>query len=81
MANDHTEFKSLGQVDMDSNKIVNVTDPDDNQDAATAIDTEQTSISNATVDNSTYCYNIYTSTLDTNDTIEFVRIKYTTKYI
>jgi len=42
--------------------------------ATAAIDTEDTSISYPVIDNSQYCYLIYTSTLDTNDAIYGARI-------
>ncbi|HEB47123.1 MAG TPA: hypothetical protein ENI22_01500 [Candidatus Pacearchaeota archaeon] len=45
--------------------------------AAANINTEDTSISNATIDNQNYRYMIGTSSLDTNDTIYGVRIIYT----
>jgi len=41
------------------------------------IDTEDTSIDNATVDNSAYSYYFDTSSLDTNDVIDGARITYT----
>lgn len=41
---------------------------------------EDTSIDNATVDNSTYAYFFITSELDVNDTIKGARISYTTDY-
>lgn len=49
--------------------------------ASAAIDTEDTSISNATIDNDTYCYYLVTSTLDNNDTVAGARITYTTLYV
>ena len=49
--------------------------------ASTAFNTEDTSIDNATVDNSTYSYTFETSSLDTNDEIYGARITYTTDYI
>ncbi len=48
--------------------------------AAAGIGTEDTTISNATIDNSAYKYVFYTSTLDTNDRILGARITYTTDY-
>ena len=45
--------------------------------ATANIDTEDTTISNAVVDNSSYAYYIVTSTLDTNDAIYNARISYT----
>ncbi len=47
----------------------------------TAVNTEDTSISNATIDNSTYSYMLRTTTIDTNDEIYGARITYTTDYI
>jgi hypothetical protein len=45
--------------------------------ATANINTEDTSIDNATVDNSTYSYYFYTSSLDTDDSIYGARITYT----
>ncbi len=47
----------------------------------TSFDTEDTSIDNATINNSTSSYYITTSSLDTNDEIHGVKITYTTDYI
>jgi len=49
--------------------------------ATTVIGTEDTSISNATIDNSTYAYHIETGALSTNDIIYGARITYTTDYV
>ena len=49
--------------------------------ASAAVDTEDTSISNATVDNSTYYYWIGVASVDTADEIYGARITYTTDYI
>ncbi len=49
--------------------------------ASAAIDTEDTTITNATIDNSTYAYVIETSPLDAADDIDGARITYTTDYI
>ena len=48
--------------------------------AAENIGTEDTTISNATIDNENYAYHIGTSSLDTNDEIWGARITYTTDY-
>ena len=48
--------------------------------ATTTINTEDTSISNATVDNSTYSYVFYVSNLPNTKIIYGARIKYTTDY-
>ncbi len=48
---------------------------------AMAMNTEDSSISNATVDNSAYRYWFLTSSLSTPDTIYSARITYTTDYI
>ena len=49
---------------------------------ATAVfNTEDTSITNATIDNSLYSYNLATSGIDSTDKIYGARITYTTDYI
>jgi len=45
-----------------------------------SIGTEDVTISDATIDNETYCYWIFVSTLDTNDEVYGARITYTTDY-
>ncbi len=49
--------------------------------ATASIDSEDTSISNATINNETYMYLLLTSSLDTSDKIYGARITYTTNYI
>lgn len=49
--------------------------------AAANINTEDTSISYATIDNNNYSYAFRTSTLDDGDEVWGARIKYTTNYI
>ena len=49
--------------------------------AYTNFNTADTSITNATVDNSTYAYYIHTSSLDIDDEIYGIKITYTTDYI
>ena len=48
--------------------------------ASARIDVEDTSISNATIDNENYTYTIFSPSLDTNDRIHGARITYTTDY-
>ena len=49
--------------------------------ATANIETEDTSITDATINNSLYSYQIATTTLDTNDQVYGARITYTTDYI
>lgn len=56
---------------------VKLSDASNSQMATAAIGTEDTSISDAVIDNETYAYFIVTSTLDTNDTVYGARISFT----
>ena len=49
--------------------------------ATASINTEDTSITSATIDNSSYCYELATSSFETADDLIAARIKYTTDYI
>ena len=58
-------------------KRVKLSDASEDAIASAVMNTEDTTISNASVDNSTYAYYLYTSSMELNDTIYGARISYT----
>ncbi len=75
-----TSVKGYGSIADETVSLIRVPttgSTNDTLSAATNFGTEQTTITNATIDNLNFCYTLFTSSLDVGDDIFFVVIQYT----